>query len=508
MKRQTNRKTQDAKSTPELPLKAAAQNEVKSTFEDNELTMNSSRESKNPSGIGNSLTGKYGTIIQIKPKPELICFIREKKKGKSPPGKARSPGSIPGLYKDCKVAFFKENRPDCKDESYQINQNKYSNFYHNLIITIMKKQIFLLVMALLALNLPNAFGQVLCPAPRAVDVTCLKNDAIHPMPGTAYDYAINVPTPTGTKAYTWFVTQDKNFIVAPGTLTTDRETTAGSFLAATGTGYNDPATGGSTLSLTWKSFVYDAAKPVFVVIQVRSTVTGDCTPNNLKVFKIEPINAFTLDIANVGSDKTTVSAYEASINRCISDIVSAAFDATAPEGVKYDFGVDYLYYVVTAANFSTSWRPSLQLAGLDAKETVTAVEWFRPTDTGFATPEAMPLAAGTYTATNPVLALDASGTVGVNGECIVIRVTVDHTNGTNQYEGIADETITAAVDGKTQLALASPLGDIHHSSTVPVGNTDCGKEDGFKYDTAIQVLKARPDIQSAAPATTPLLPVK
>ena len=373
----------------------------------------------------------------------------------------------------------------------------------------MKKQIFILALAIFSIIFSSAYGQVVCPAPRPVDVTCLPNDALHPMAGAPYNYVISVPTPTGSKEYTWLVTQDKNFIVAPGTLTANREAVGGNFLAATGTGYNDPVTGTETLSLTWKSFTYDATNPVFVVIQVKNTdpVAGACLTNNMKVFKIEPINAFTLDIANVAEDKITVSPYETNINRCISPIVSATYDATAPEGVLYDFGVDYLYYVVTAANFSTSWLPSLQITAIDSKETVTAVEWFRPTDTTFGTPGAMALSGSTYTASAPVPVLDASGTVGSAGECIVIRVTIDHTNGANQYEGITDETVTIAVDGKTQLAATTPAGDIHFSKTVGTA-ADCGLEDAFRNDIATQIIKARPNITAATMPAPGLLPVK
>ena len=367
----------------------------------------------------------------------------------------------------------------------------------------------------LILSTTNTDGQLTCPAPRSVDVTCLPNDAIHPVPGTVYTYSVNVPSPPGTKEYTWFVTQDKNFIVSPGNLTSNRETAGGNFLAATGTGYNDPASGASTLSLTWKSFVYDSSNPVFVVIQVRNSAgSGLCSTQNLKVFRIQPMNAFTIDIANLAADKTTVSPYETSIDRCISDIVSASFDSNSPEGVLYDFGIDYLYYAVTAANFSTSWKPSLQVQSIDPNETITAVEWFRPSDTGFSNAEAMTLASGTtYTAINPVTALASSGAVGSAGECIIIRMTIDHTNGSRQYTGLTDETISVAVDGKTQLSLATPIGDVHFSKSLPVVNSDCGLEDGFKYDVATQILKARPDIQSAT-ATSPgpgdvqFLPVK
>jgi len=374
----------------------------------------------------------------------------------------------------------------------------------------MKKQIVILILAFFAISFTAAYGQVTAPVPRSVDVTCLSADALHPMAGTPYNYTVNVPTPAETMEYTWFVTQDKNFITA-GALTSNIQAAGGNFLAGTGTGYNNPATGAATLSLTWKSFIYDATMPVFVVIQVKSTAAGSCNPNNLKVYKIMPVNAFTLDIANIAADKTTVSPYSTTINRCLSNMVSSFYDV-ADDKVKTDYGYDYLYFVVTAANFSTSWRPSVQLSGIDPFETVTAVEWFRPTDAAFATPEAMPLTGTEYIATNPVLAL--SGTVGVAGEGIVIRVRIDHKNGVNVYEGLTDETITMAVDGKTLLASATPLGDVHYSSTIPAANALCGKEDGYQFDMATQVLKARPNIQSTTPGVAPnanpgnFLPIK
>jgi hypothetical protein len=376
----------------------------------------------------------------------------------------------------------------------------------------MKKQILILVMALLAISMSNAYGQITCPVPRAIDPTCLSNDALHPLPGVLYNYTINVPTPAGAKEYIWFVTQDKKFIDPATGLTSSRETTSGDFLAAVGTGYNDPANSGPALELTWKSFTYDPAKPVFVVIQVKSTEPGSCSPNNLKVYKIMPVFAFTLDIANVQS-KTT-APYETNTSRCISPVISAEYDETSPEGVKYDFGTDTLFYVVTAANFTTSWLPSLQINAINPLETVVSVDWFRPSDVTLGTPEPMPLVSGNlYTATNPVAALDATGTVSTAGECILIRVVIDHTTATTQYEGIADETITVAVDGKTDLASATPKGDLHFSSTVGTA-ADCGKEDGFNNDIATQILVARPDIQSTTPGVAPnpnpgtFLPIK
>jgi hypothetical protein len=372
----------------------------------------------------------------------------------------------------------------------------------------MKKQLLIVLMAFFAIGLSSSYGQVICPVPRPVDITCLPNDALHPVAGHPYDYIVVVPTPPGTKEYTWFVTQSTAFITA-GVLTGNRETPIPSLhIAATGSGYNNPATGMPTLSITWKYFVPDPALPVFVVINVKNTAnTPDaCVSQNMKVFKILPVNAFTLDIANV--NKLGVSqSYTDSIARCIHDVVTATYQAS-PEGVVYDFGGDTLYYVVTAANFSTSWKPSVQLTGVDAQETVTAVQWARPNDFAFGTPHAMPLAAGIYTSTDPVAVLDPSGAVGAAGECILIRAIIDHTNGALQYQGLTDENIYLAVDGITDLAATPPTPDVHYSSTVPPNNLHCGLADGFLFDYAKQTLKPRPDITAPAMPAPGFLPVK
>jgi hypothetical protein len=344
----------------------------------------------------------------------------------------------------------------------------------------MKKQLLIVLMAFFAIGLSSTYGQVTCPIPRAVDPVCLPANALHPIAGNPYDYSISVPTPPGTKEYTWFVTQDSTFIAA-GVLTANRETSPGTHIAATGPGYNNPATGSPTLTITWKSFVYDPYAPVFVVIHVKNTAsTPDaCISNNVKVFKILPLNAFTLDIANVTA-AGVASGYETPIDRCIHDIVSAKYFASSPDSVLYDFGVDYLYYVVTAANFSTSWKPSVQITGMNVKDSVTAVVWALPTDFAFVTSHPMPRVGITYTSTDPVPVVNGTF-VGSAGECILIRVTIDHTTVGRQYQGLTDEVITLAVDGITAITATPPIPDVHYSSTLPVANSNCGLPDGFLF---------------------------
>lgn len=371
----------------------------------------------------------------------------------------------------------------------------------------MKKQLLILIVAVFALGFSSAYAQL---APRAV--TCLTSDALHPIAGSPYTYEVSVPSPAGAKEYTWFVTQDQHFINA-GVLTANRELVpASNIVAATGVGYNGGAGNTNSISITWKSFFYDPLAPVFVVIQVKNTAsTPDaCVSQNMKVYKIIPQNAFTLDIANLQPGATPnvagtlVAGYGVNLDKCIHDIVDAQYDATAPEGVIYDFGTDYMFYEVVAANFSTSWKPSFTLTGVDAEETVT-VEW--ATDKAFTTPHAMTLGGGVWTSVDVYTVANATGFVGATGESIYVRVTLDHSTTLN-YEGLADEVVALAVDGITNLSApaAQQLGDVHtDAGPGPV----CPWVDLFANDIATQTLKPRPTINAGATMPAPgLLPVK
>ena len=369
-------------------------------------------------------------------------------------------------------------------------------------------------MALIAISFSTAYGQL---APRTI--TCLSSDALHPVAGTPYNYIIDVPTPDGTKEYTWLVTQDQHFINA-GVLTANRENTSGNLLAVTGTGYNDVTNGTNTLSLTWKNFAYDPNKPVFVVIQVKNDAgSGACVTQNMKVYKIQPQNSFTLDIANLlpGASPNVAGAivpgYGSNIDKCIHDIVDAAYDANAPEGVIYDYGTDYMFYEVVAANFTDSWKPSFTLDGVDANETVT-VEW--ATDKAFTTTHSLTLAAGVWSSADVYNVVPAGGVVGSTGVSIYVRVTLDHSTTTKNYQGLADEVVRLAVDGLTNLnavAPALPLGDVHYANGVQSAGPPvvCNPliVDGFVNDIAQQTLKPRPAINTGAGMPAPgLLPVK
>ncbi len=374
----------------------------------------------------------------------------------------------------------------------------------------MKKQILFLAFFVLATlaGLTSTFaqnitGNVICATPTAVDPDCLGSDALHPMPGSPYMYTITVPNiVTGSGEYTWYVTQNQAFITAGVLNTASADTDPGTWVAGVGTGggtYNNSVGGTDKIEITWNSFVHDPLNPVFVVIQVRGSNAADCPVNNLKVYVIEPVNAFTLDIAAVtdapsGTDITLGATAES----CFPDVVSAKYDVVNKE-VDYNFGTSYLYFMVTAANFSDSWRPSFELSGLDvtANMQTATVEWAysgAPTAWNSMIPPTGNY-NGVWTTTGTVDAQVANGTVGTTGECILVKVTVNH----DSYEGIAAEPITLAVDGQTQLGLATPFKDLHYA--------DCS-DDLFANDVVTHTIQPRPNIQDATPpATDDLLPI-
>ncbi len=352
----------------------------------------------------------------------------------------------------------------------------------------MKKLTFL-TMILALFTSANVFAQNItgaknCPTPQAIQ--CLSHDALHPIAGTEYTYSVNVPSPAGDKNYHWIVTQDVNFIQS-GNLTNNIEDVSGDLLIATGTAYNDATNTSNSVKLTWESFNYDPTNPVFVVIKVVNTPTdGSCTTENLKVYKIEQKNAFTLDIANMKEDGN-VLGYGKTHSSCVSGIESAQYDATTQK-IEYDYGVNYIYYGVTAANFTDAWKPAFQISGdLTASQTVS-IDWSYDGTSNWQT-TTYDNGNDVYNSSTNVAAQATGGVVSSTGECIVVRVTVKN----NNYETLTDQNVTLAVDGKTNLtaAPANQLPDVHHAT-----GAQCGQEDGFDNDTATHVIKQRPTVDS------------
>lgn len=370
----------------------------------------------------------------------------------------------------------------------------------------MKKQILILILAILAICFSSTAFAQLAPRP----VTCLTPDALHPIAGQPYTYEVNVPTPDGTKEYLWFVTQDPAFMAA-GTLTANRAVIGGPILAAGSGHYNLLTADANSISLTWQSFAYDPTNPVFVVIQVVNTAPADdggCVSENLKVYKIEPANAFTLDIANRTADNSALeTGYGTNVNRCLSGLVSATYDPAAPEGVLYDFGENVLYYEMTAANWSEAYNFSLQLTNIDPLEHVT-VEWAYTSDFAGAVTMTGPANGtgaipATYTNTVNVVPPASATFVGPDGQSIYIRVTLDHSvAGVASWQGLTAQNIALAVDAVTVPTTGTGVGDVHTEAGTNPGE-ECPWVDLYAHDIAYQTLQARPDIQSTTVGVAP-----
>ncbi len=355
----------------------------------------------------------------------------------------------------------------------------------------MKKQILIFVLAIFAIGFSStAFAQPLTPRL----VTCLTPDALHPIAGQPYTYSITVPTPTpgtdwGPLHYRWFVTQSTQ-IINTGGFAALVSPDGGPLMNVTGgSDYNVVYPDGGTLpfiEITWNAFAYDPSAPVFVGILVVGE-NGSCTPNNMKIFKIEPLHAFTLDIANVQAG-AIVDGYGTNVDNCIADIVSAEINATF-DAVQYDFGQNTLYYAVAAANWSTAWQLSARFDNLQPGQTVT-LEW--ATDIAFTTPHFIGTGAGTHVSTD--LVTPQSGTsVGAAGETIYIRAIINHGN---TWEGLQDVQYTLAVNGVLTDGTDPLVG-----AWYDIDYTSCAQVD-FD-DEAFQTIKARPTINDTMDPPSP-----
>ena len=386
----------------------------------------------------------------------------------------------------------------------------------------MKKQILIIAIFTLAIifaGTMNSFAQIglntagTCQTPTPLDASCASNP-LTPMAGVVTTYTVAVPTPAGAKTLKWWVTTDPDFIVASA-LSEDPEIVGSSnIIIAAGTNYNTATVDLLTMTITWDYFVHDPANPVFLVVYAEN-VSGVCTNDNIEVFIIEPMHSFTLDVRGVALDGTVIA--DGGDGPCAAPVVSASWVIAggAPGELQMNYGVNYLFFIVTAANFNHSWAPSFQVSGDGITGTagdriVTAIDW---QTTALSTTAAgwnatvVTNVAGLYTGTGTTVPVTASaGTVGSAGECIVVRVTVD--NGRIET-AVAADIITFAVDGIMYDAAASGakyvtanLGDIHYEGDG--GSNACPWVDGYTNDIFTQVITARPDVNAVDP--TPFVP--
>lgn len=386
----------------------------------------------------------------------------------------------------------------------------------------MKKQILFIILAILA-SVHLSYGQpnivpptgttaATCLDPTPIDATCIPSGKLNPVAGTEYTYTANLPTPVGNKNYRWFVTDDLTLIDA-GALTTDIDVIGGDYVAAGSGTYNTVTSATApqdvSVDITWKAFTHNPSAPVLLVLYVEDA--SDCTNNNIEAYLIRPVHAFTLDIAPMASNG---SIPDTPLEICVSPVQTATYvitNAATGEGeIQFDYGTNYMFFVVTAANFTDSWMPRFEIDGaaLGASRTVTAIDWAYPDDavsgTWVTSMTGTGTAGGIWTGTTAVEAQDPSGSVDADGECIVVRLTIAN----NQDETTTNEALTLAVDGimlneTTGDYTTASLGDIHYTSGTGAAEA-CPWYDGFENDVASQDLAPRPDINAVDP--TPFVP--
>jgi hypothetical protein len=329
-----------------------------------------------------------------------------------------------------------------------------------------------------------------CPVPAVLN--CGTADALHPLPGVVYTYDIDFTSgATPGSTVHWFVTTNVN-LIATATLTTDIELVGGTYVLTAGTttnggnaSYNDDANRGDILEVSWNYF-----DPGTIVLLVAFVVDADGCTNNIEAYKIEPVFNFVLEIYAL--EDNGVIQDSADPLECVSPVQSATFDGT---NLIMDYGDNYIFYIVTAANWVHSWDPTFvaPTSPTTGGSTVGTVEWT------YAANANDPNATWNSDAV-PVLAQDPSGAVGANGECIVLRVNIDHSNA-NEF--ITDQTFTMGVDG---VMYSSTSGDYSDEALADLDNdpTNPGNCINTVTDTADYIITARPDVNAEDP--TPFVP--
>lgn len=304
----------------------------------------------------------------------------------------------------------------------------------------MKKQILFIVLFALAIFAGNkSYSQDInyITNPEIPDVTllpCATADALHPIPGTIYPYTVDVTPAVAAGGYIhWFVynattngTLISNGSIAAAIAAAEADGGTSQFLLDAENGvYNSATNSSPSINVSWQSF-NGTTNRILLVAYVMGN--GTCS-DNIQVFRIEPAFSFTLDIASLMPDGT-IPAGNAS--ECVSPVQSAIYDGT---NLGMDYGENYIYFSVNAANFVHSWTPTFSIVANSTGTTVAAadISWATPAQ---AILNAGGVATGTWNpATTPVPARDASGAVGSTGEGIIVRVHLDHGNVENATAG-------------------------------------------------------------------------
>lgn len=374
----------------------------------------------------------------------------------------------------------------------------------------MKKQILFMTflsLAFLFAGVNKVFGQVdipylgqapaSCPIPTPL-TNCADGDQLHPVAGVSYEYIIDHTGGAGSVVH-WFVADDTTPLITNGgvTATIDPGDGLGDYiLTTTGAVYNQGVTASTpntsaSIDITWKAF--DGTTNNVVLVAFVTDADG-CT-NNIQAWKIEPQYSFIIEIAGIMPDGTFDYGTYTNANECVSPVQSAVWNGT---DIVMDYGDNYIFYNVTAANWVHGWLPSFIVDDTGTLSTVGTVEWAYAHEANSTDPTVW------HSASDPVLASEYSfavnDAIGPDGACIVLRVLVTHDN--NEI-ATAPETVTVSVDGLMYNPGTDAYDNVYpdlDDSTNSGEPCEVGSNDSATYE-----LTPRPDITPNTP-TDPFVP--
>lgn len=324
-----------------------------------------------------------------------------------------------------------------------------------------------------ALTTALSYGQAITAKKSSTNptpVTCPDNDPLNPIIGKEYTYK-GTGTPTGG-TYHIFATNSTNFITNGNLNTTDAYTT-GDKIMTTDADYNNPNNNTGEAKLSWSSV---AANPSFVVVQYKQN--GTCTTDNLKVYKIVPKNAFTIELHNMEKDagNNLTTKVNTNVDVCSGAVKEATYD-TGNDKMKYNYGSQSFFYELVAANYDNkTFEAKFKLSGLDTNQSAK-LKWG-------VDKTAINNDLGTITSGGAEVSVTVTADASVNpsaGVSIYLELVVEN----GSYEGTSPSNITLSADATTGTG-TNKIKDV---------KADCTEEADFA-DTATQTLKARPTINA------------
>ncbi|MDO4782869.1 MAG: hypothetical protein Q4A09_06600 [Capnocytophaga felis] len=296
-------------------------------------------------------------------------------------------------------------------------------------------------------------------------LTCNADDPQNPIVGKKYTYSVE-----GQEGkYHFFATSNGNFI-ENGNLKNDNAytETAGQINVSAGD-YNNSNSTQKSIEITWTS----AAAPTSFLVVNHTSNTVCTTTNNLKVLKIQPKNAFFIELRNMNEGNTQNLSDVSNVNVCLGAIKSAEVQG---DNITYNYGEQSLFYELIAVNYDKTFLPKIKVQGLQAGQTAT-LKWGYSKDAINTTLQTI-----NHTQTDVELTLPkitALETVAPSQGVSIFLELIVH-NG--KVEGSATQDITLLADATT--------GKDDNINNV---KTDCTEEGPFA-DKAIQTLQVRPGV--------------